>query len=101
MDTPAARLVAAWQEARKALVAIEIAEHPDLLDERARRWRWWKGDLYRYRSSAIPRAFFRRDATEVPHRSIARALSRHRGLQFATARNQRDRLPLLRFNAQR
>ena len=40
---------------RAALVALERAEHPDVMDRFGRVWTWWKGDLYRHCGNAAPK----------------------------------------------
>lgn len=38
--------LALWLEARAALRALDVAEHPDLTDRYGRTWVWKDGDLY-------------------------------------------------------
>lgn len=49
-------LIADWQAARKALRAIEEAEHPDLTDAFGRTWRWMDGELYGHDKMAWTKA---------------------------------------------
>jgi hypothetical protein len=53
---PVAALIDDWQEARKALRAIEEAEHPDITDVLGRVWKWWKGDLYVHDKMGWPKS---------------------------------------------
>lgn len=55
MSTAAIReLIASWQESRRALRAIEEAEHLDVTDALGRVWVWWKGELYCHDGMAWP-----------------------------------------------
>jgi hypothetical protein len=47
-------LITQWRISRDELVALERAEHPDIIDRFGRVWTWKSRDLYRHCGNAAP-----------------------------------------------